>query len=557
MFEPNENNVPLNKDAEEASSEYTGQTGYQATPTPSSTPATPTYHEGNGSAYSNGSASSNGSTYSQVGGYRDTYSPKETTSYHSTGASQGNYTGTTGYSSTGSNVPPVTYSTQPGASYQGASYQEQQKNSYTWNTQGTPPQGPGGYYAPQPQPKKPKKKGKAGKTLLKVAAGVVCAAVISAGSVGTFVALIQNGTINIKANESEKTAAFTINKVVDDTQSTNVSTTGLLTPQEVAEKVIPSVVCVQNYQIVQQDGGFAGFYDFSQGGQGGGTEASEVSPVSEGSGIIISKDGYIVTNEHVVAGATSLKVVTNEGLTYEAELVGKDNQTDLAVLKINTTDELTPASFGTSEDLTVADEVMAIGNPGGLQLNSSVTMGYISALNRPVENSETGYSVNCIQTDAAINPGNSGGALVDLYGNVVGINSSKIVATGYEGLGFAIPSDIAQPIVSDLIEHGYVKDRPMLGVSGQYIDSLTASFYGLSQGFYIQSATSEAAIAAGLQRGDVITAIDDTQVTSAGTIATYIADKKPGDEVTLSIFRGANGQTLQVKLALSENSGED
>ena len=145
---------------------------------------------------------------------------------------------------------------------------------------------------------------------------------------------------------------------------------------------------------------------------------------------------------------------------------------------------------------------MAIGNPGGLQLSSSVTMGYVSALNRAVTNSETGYTLNCIQTDAAINPGNSGGALVDMNGHVVGINSSKIAAVDYEGLGFAIPADTVQPVVSDLIEYGYVKDRPMLGITGEYVDSMRAAFLGLKQGFVVNEVVSENAKASGLQKYD-------------------------------------------------------
>ena len=183
-------------------------------------------------------------------------------------------------------------------------------------------------------------------------------------------------------------------------------------------------------------------------------------PAGEGSGIIFSEDGYIVTNAHVVDGATSLKAILSDGTTYEAELVGSDTLTDLAVLKIDATG-LQAAEFGSSEDLRVADQVMAIGNPGGYQLNSSVTIGYVSALNRAISNSSTGYTMEYIQTDAAINPGNSGGALVNQYGQVVGINSAKISATGYEGLGFAIPAETAQPVISDLIEYGYVKDRAM------------------------------------------------------------------------------------------------
>ena len=256
----------------------------------------------------------------------------------------------------------------------------------------------------------------------------------------------------------------------------------------------------------------------------------------------------------MIEGATNLQVITSDGLTYEASLVGSDSQTDLAVIKIEATG-LTAAQFGTSSDLQVADEVMAVGNPGGMQLNSSVTFGYISALNRPVTNSETGYTVNCIQTDAAINPGNSGGALVDMNGYVIGINSSKIAATEYEGLGFAIPSDTVQPVVSDLIEYGYVKDRPMLGITGGFINQLVASFYGGVSGFYVNEVSSQEAVKSGLQRGDIITAIDDTQITDENTIATYIAGKKPGDTVTLTVYRSSTQKNVQIDLVLSENTG--
>ena len=133
--------------------------------------------------------------------------------------------------------------------------------------------------------------------------------------------------------------------------------------------------------------------------------------------------------------------------------------------------------------MQVGEQVIAIGNPGGIQFNSSVTVGYVSALNRSI--TYNGYDMTCIQTDAAINPGNSGGALVNMYGQVIGINSAKITATGFEGLGFAIPINSAQPIINNLKQYGYVKDRAMLGISGQYIDSMTARFYGLTQGYSV------------------------------------------------------------------------
>ena len=262
--------------------------------------------------------------------------------------------------------------------------------------------------------------------------------------------------------------------------------------------------------------------------------------------------------QHVISGADRLSVVTSDGTSYEAELIGEDSQTDLAVIKVNTDDKLTPAEFGSSDDLQVTDQVLAIGNPGGLQFNSSVTIGYVSALNRPVTNTETGFVVNCIQTDAAINPGNSGGALVNLDGLVVGINSSKIAATEYEGMGFAIPSTVVQPIVSDLIDYGYVRDRAMLGITGAFVNRAMSSFYGLPQGYCVGETVTESAKASGLQTNDIITAIDDTQIVAENTVSSYLATKKPGDKVTLTVDRPLSGESgLKIELTLSANTGSN
>ena len=427
-----------------------------------------------------------------------------------------------------------TYSTNPNPQNNANAPQ-----TYTWSAQNGPYQS-GGYspthMAPQPAPKK-----KRGTPFgVKLLAVVLCCVVVSAATLGTFVLLIQNGVINIESSGSN--AAFTISRVVnDETQETGSVST--MSEQDIAEKLIPSVVCIQNYQITQQ-------YGFMQTD----SEGSEVSPAGEGSGIVFSEDGYIVTNAHVVDGATSLKVILSDGTTYEAELVGSDELTDLAVIKIDATG-LQAAEFGSSEDLRVADQVMAIGNPGGYQLNSSVTIGYVSALNRAITNSSTGYTMEYIQTDAAINPGNSGGALVNQYGRVVGINSAKISATGYEGLGFAIPAETAQPVISDLIEYGYVKDRAMLGISGQFIDSLTGRFYGLPQGEYVGALNSAEAQASGLQVGDVITSVDGTALESEAVLRSMINEKKPGDTVELEVYRPSTNNTLTITLELSESTG--
>lgn len=395
--------------------------------------------------------------------------------------------------------------------------------------------------------KKPMSKGK--KTALKVVAGVMACLMVSVGSIGGFVALINNGYISVNNSGNSTEPAFTINKLVDNNQPAS-TVSGELTPQEVAKKVIPSVVCIQNYQRSNNNSMF-----FFGGGAQSGDAGDEVSPVSEGSGIIATSDGYIITNAHVVEGASSLKVILSDGTSYEAQLVGSDSITDLAVIKIDATG-LQAAEFGSSGDLEVGDSVMAIGNPGGLELSSSVTQGIVSALNRQITNSETGYTMDCIQTDTAINPGNSGGALVNMYGQVVGINSSKIVAEGFEGLGFAIPIDDAQSVISNLKEYGYVKDRAVLGITGQYLDSMSARFYGLTPGMYVASISNESVSNAGITQGCIITKIDDTNITSSSTITSYVSKLKPGDTVTLTVVNDLTGRTFTADVTLVQASGQ-
>ena len=448
---------------------------------------------------------------------------------------------------------------------QNTGYQNNPYSEYAWQGSNpqpydSEPQWPGAdQFTPgAPAPGKPKKErrpmSRGAKLATKIVAGVLCCALVSAASVGGFAALINNGVIQVN-NAGSGDATFTINKLINSDENNPTTTvSGDMTQQEVAAKVLPSVVCIQNYQQASfQQGLSMQGWGNNQNSTQQETRDSEVSPTSEGSGIIATSDGYIITNAHVVDGADSLKVITSDGKTYEAELIGSDSMTDLAVIKVDA-EGLTAAEFGSSSDLVVADPVIAIGNPGGLQ--STVTVGYVSALNRPVTSSDTGYTMNCIQTDAAINPGNSGGALVNMYGQVIGINSSKIVATGYEGLGFAIPIDDALPIISNLKDYGYVKDRAMLGISGQNLDSWTANFYGLPSGMYVAEVNNESVSDAGVQQGDVITKIDDEEITSANTISNYIAKKKPGDEVTLTITRGLTNKTFTCKVTLTESTGQ-
>lgn len=307
-----------------------------------------------------------------------------------------------------------------------------------------------------------------------------------------------------------------------------------IVPSQVAAKVIPSVVCIQNYQQSQSQLPFAQTLSGEE----------QLTLAAEGSGIVYTEDGYIITNAHVVENSSLLKVVLNNEEVYEAKLIGSDADTDLALLKIEATG-LTPIEIGDYDALAVGDFVMAVGNPGGMEFSSSVTFGIVSAKDRPMD-IDGGYTMNTIQTDAAINPGNSGGALVNMDGKLVGINSAKYVATGYEGLGFSITVEEALPIVESLKEYGEVKGRSRLGVTGLIIDELVANRYGLTPGFYVNEVTNENA--GTLKAGDVITAVDGAEVSSESDIKNALQKKQAGDSVTIKYWRSGAQQETQLVL---------
>lgn len=273
-----------------------------------------------------------------------------------------------------------------------------------------------------------------------------------------------------------------------------------------------------------------------------------------GTGIIATSDGYIITNSHVVMNSKSsrVKITTYDGEEYDAVVVGTDRTTDLAILKTND-HNFTPAEFGDTEQLEIGDEVIAIGNPGGAKFSGSMTAGYVSGLDRAVgKYSESGMTY--LQTDAAINPGNSGGPLVNMYGQVVAINSSKIVADGYEGMAFAIPVSKAQPIINELLSGGYVKGRVRLGITGQ---NTAGSFYGFNTapGFLIVAIDEDSAFqGTDAQAGDVITAIDGEAVASLEEMSNLLLKYSPGDRATITLNR--NGKEFDVEITLLEDKGE-
>ncbi len=268
-----------------------------------------------------------------------------------------------------------------------------------------------------------------------------------------------------------------------------------------------------------------------------------------GTGFIISTDGYIVTNNHVVANADEITVTLDTDNEYPAELIGADDKTDLAVLKIEKTG-LTPAVLGSSGDVQVGEVAIAIGNPLGLTLADTVTAGIISATNRKVTVDGNEYTL--LQTDAAINNGNSGGPLLNAYGEVIGINNAKIAASGVEGLGFAIPSDIAKPIIEDLIAVGYVRGRPLIGINGRNITEEISEYYDLPIGVYVVSVVEfSAAEKAGLQIGDVITHCNGQKVTTVDELNTIRDAHASGDTLKLKIVRA--GKTMNIDLVLGED----
>jgi serine protease Do len=299
-----------------------------------------------------------------------------------------------------------------------------------------------------------------------------------------------------------------------------------------AREVMPSVVGVSN---------FAYTFDL-RGGR-------RLVRAGTGSGFVITSDGYILTNNHVIENAAEVVVTFGSGEEVEAQIVGADPPTDLAVLKVNKTD-LPAVRFADSDKLQVGEQVIAIGNPLGLEFQQSVTVGYISATERLLTIGDFTYKV--IQTDAAINSGNSGGPLVNIQGKVVGINTAKVQLSGVEGMGFAIPSNIARTIAEDLIRYQRVC-RPTIGVDAANVNAWAFREYGLSINYGVvidRVIPGTPAEKVGLQRGDVIVAIDDEATRNLAQLQSALSRRKIGDKVTLTIVRGT--EELQVELTLGE-----
>ncbi len=329
---------------------------------------------------------------------------------------------------------------------------------------------------------------------------------------------------------------------------------------DIVDEITPSVVGISSTFIIERTVS-TGFNPWSWGFE---TETQQQESIGTGTGVVMTEDGYIVTNAHVVyaqdtneykAGeAKEVSILFSNKEEYEAKIVAYDIETDLAVLKIDASG-FTPATFGNSDELRVGELVIAVGNPLGFELFGTVTSGIVSALDREI--SVNDRKMTLLQTDAAINEGNSGGPLLNSCGQVIGINSVKM-SSGYgsasiEGLGFAIPINVAKEIVDDLVNYKHVKGRPQIRISSVDIDDIYSNYLGIPMGVYIRSvAEGSAAEQAGLQIGDVIIGINDEPITTLEELNDVKNEFKAGDTVTLKIDRG--GEEINVELMLEENN---
>ena len=337
-----------------------------------------------------------------------------------------------------------------------------------------------------------------------------------------------------------------------------------LTVSDVISKVKPSVVCIETTSQVSLNNYF-GFF-----GYGGGNQS--YTQQGAGSGFILTSDGYIATNYHVVQDASTITVVLNSGKQYDAQVIGYDADADLAVVKINASN-LTAATLGNSDAAADGEFVVAIGSPGGIDFAGSSTFGIISAVNRQIAITDT-RNMTVIQTDAAINPGNSGGPLVNMNGQVIGINAMKLSSSNYEGMGFAIPISAAKPILDDIRKNGTKTDSSAnniisgnsngsgsgsnpsasapasnvsFGITGSTVTATEAAQKKIPQGFKIAAIDKNGACAnSGLQIGDIITALDGKTVKSIDDLSNMKNNYKPGDKVTVTVYRNGDSYDFTV-----------
>lgn len=475
-------------------------------------------------------------------------------------ANQGANAGPYANANAGASNPQGGYNYSQGGSY----YTPPQQQA--WQPQGEPP---------KKEKKHRKKKAKAVKldengnpipqkknktTMIICIVIAICAAIAVVG-------LVASATSKSGSDSKETTTAGSSAQVKTEEQESvpTKDNSGNYTVAGVAQNNMDSCVGITVYS---QASSYSSFYGY--GSDGNSSSDGNQTKSSEGSGVLMLEDGgktYVMTCAHVISGGSSFTVTLNDGTEYDASMVAYDSQTDIGVLSINATG-LKIATFANSDSVAVGEQVVAIGCPGGIEFMNSVTSGYVSAIDRPVS-SKIGYDNKCIQTDAAINPGNSGGALFNMQGQVIGINSSKIASTEYEGMGFAVPSNTAVSTVNSLIKSGYVEGRAKLGITYNNISSYSnasAILSALSEKGYkdangtmvIGEVSSDSDLAnKDIKQYDMIVAVNGTTMTDTDVMTSVLSDSKPGDTIKLTIARIENNQikTFDVECKLVESKG--
>ena len=344
-----------------------------------------------------------------------------------------------------------------------------------------------------------------------------------------------NNSDNLKLNKEDNVVNISYNP---NSKNNSIKSVDFV---ETAEKTIHSVVHVKNTSV---SGSNSSVWDYFN--------KNERTRVGMGSGVIISKDGYIITNNHVIENATTIEVTTNENKTYEAELLGSDEVSDIAVLKIIGKESFPYIRFADSDQTKIGEWVLAVGNP--FNLTSTVTAGIISAKSRDLNDYDS-KNQSFIQTDAAVNSGNSGGALVNTDGDLIGINTAITSGTGgFVGYSFAVPSNIARKVFEDIIEYGNVQ-KGLLGVTGFGLNSKSADELNLNltEGFYINDVQTEMGAAkAGIVKGDVIISLDNIKIEKFSDLSGYLSTKRPGDKISVGLIR--DNAKLNLNVVLEKNT---
>ena len=418
-------------------------------------------------------------------------------------------------------------------------------------------------YAPYPPmpPRPPKKKANAGLIALIV---VLC--VLLVGSMAGFFVYFVTGNSKKQDDNSSNSYSFTMPNYGYNIPSTEPTTAPVSEHKESdysdkADANYKGVVLESKPKDADTNKSYtaeSAFNKVSDSVVGIVGYTDEITTVensaTQGSGIILTSDGYVVTNAHVIGNSKTaylLQVVTSDGKSYNAGVVGYDSRTDIAVLKMDDAKDLKAATFGNSENIELGEDIIVVGNPGGLDYQNSITKGIVSAVDRKMSSTSL---VKYIQTDAAINPGNSGGPIVNLYGQVVGIATAKIVSEKYEGMGFAIPSATAKDIIDTLMKKGYVEGRVKIGITGSNVSSDFASAYGVPKGIMVDEISKDGpCYGTELKTDDIITGVDDKEIQSFSDIYEILETHKPGDKIVIKYYRMSDQSTGEVEVTLAED----